>query len=80
MSQIVGTDRIGIPSARAPGGTLDLTFVLVEGEARDVACYVGEGPPAWVAHNGDKVSVEWAELHFPGLRQILAERGMTYRR
>jgi hypothetical protein len=80
MSPILGSDRLGIPSANAPGGTVHLTYVLVMGHAQDVACYVGEGTPEWVAFYGDKVSVEEAELHFPALRQILADKGWTYRR
>lgn len=54
----------------------DLMAVLTLGDVNDYAAYIGiGGDPEWVAAHGDKLSVEEAHIHFPGLRGLNA----TYR-
>jgi hypothetical protein len=53
----------------------DLMAVLTVGEVDDYAAYIGIGSsPEWVADHGDKLSVEEAHIHFPGLPKDAAYR------
>ncbi len=74
---IVGEDKRGMPSEMY--GILNYRVVLVEGENNDVSAYIGHGSKDWVCDNGDKLSKVEAGVHFPGLSDMLRERGMSYR-
>ena len=76
--KIIGVEKRGYPSL--PRGTVNITVVLVMGEANDVAAYIGEGHPEWVAIEGDKLPLHEVDAYFPAFVSQLAERGMTYRR
>ena len=71
MSKILGKNLRYYPSQYDPENPLGEEFckivvVLVEGDIRDYAAYIGHGDPEWVARFGDKISFEEACVHFPG--------------
>ncbi len=74
---IVGENKRGMPSEMCE--VFNYRIVLVEGENNDISAYIGHGSQDWVCKNGDKISEKEANIHFPGLSDILRERGMSYR-
>lgn len=76
MDDIFGVDTVGYPGVNGP---VTITVVLVQGQGPDVACYAGVAPPAWVAHEGRKISLAEARRSFPAIDHELAERGLSYR-
>ena len=74
---IVGENKRGMPSKTF--GILDYRVVLVKGENNDIAAYIGHGSKDWVKCNGDKISEEEANIHFPGLSRSLQEQKISYR-
>lgn len=59
---------IGVQSRTCLNGPT-LFWVLVAGYNNDYACYVGFGPPDFVAKYGDKVTFEEAVIHFPEIEE-----------
>jgi hypothetical protein len=74
---IIGVERRGMPSQNF--GSVNYCAVLVQGEANDVTCYIGEGNPHWVALEGAKVTLAEAVIYFPALVSEMEQRGLTYR-
>lgn len=74
---IIGVESRGMPSQT--GETLSYLAVLVQGEANDVACYIGQGGQNWVALNGAKVTLREATVYFPPLEVEMRMRGLSYR-
>ena len=46
-----------------------ITAVLTEGEIGDLAVYIGEGRPEWIAEYGNKLSYKEATCHFPAIEE-----------
>lgn len=74
---IIGVERRGMPSQTLQ--SVNYVAVLVQGDANDLACYVGQGEIGWVALNGDKVTLREASVYFPGIEAEMERRGQTYR-
>ena len=74
---IINENKRGMPSETF--GILDYRVVLVEGDDNDIAAYIGHGSQDWVKNSGDKLSEKEANIHFPGLSEIIRERKMSYR-
>lgn len=65
MKGIINTNIRYYPSQTNPYNPPSTLAVLVEGDIGDYACYVGHGDKEWVARNGNKISFEEAQCHFP---------------
>lgn len=63
MSKIINENIRGY--AHELYGRQDVRTVLVEGEIGDYAAYVGIGSSEFVSQQGDKLSFEEAQIHFP---------------
>ena len=48
---------------------IDITAVLTEGTIGDLAVYIGEGLPEWIASYGNKLSYKEAACHFPYIEE-----------
>ena len=48
---------------------IEITAVLTEGAIGDLAAYIGEGSPEWIAKYGNKLSYKEATCHFPNIEE-----------
>ncbi|MDB5310693.1 MAG: hypothetical protein JWO38_4895 [Gemmataceae bacterium] len=79
---IIGIETRGYPSERLPDADPEtITVVLVQGEALDVAAYIGvSNNPEWVACHGDKLPLHEVGIYFPNFEHQIESHGLTYRR
>ena len=49
--------------------SIEVVTVLVEGQNKDYAVYIGHGSSEWIAKHGNKLSFNEAQIHFPSIKR-----------
>ena len=69
--KILGVNLRGHPSQNDPSGYVDYKVVLWESGTEffnEIRASIGQGSDEWVARNGDSITLEETNTHFPGIR------------